>query len=217
MEKNWMWHNDYKIPNGVHVYGRRYNPFGPDNYPAEIEKIREMTAIRDTAVWLAASKGEKMDLAAADKNTTHPASRQNQFNPENNGSLTYLYGQDALNKLKRAPGYKIELFASEEEFPDLAKPMQMTFDNKGRLWVATMPSYPHYKPGDTKPNDKIMILEDTNSDGKADKQTIFADGLHLPMGFEIAPEGVYVSQGTNLMLYTDTNGDDKADKERNSA
>jgi len=38
-EKNWMWHNDFKIPNGVHVYGRRYNPFGPDNYPAEIEKI----------------------------------------------------------------------------------------------------------------------------------------------------------------------------------
>mgnify|MGYP006315697107 FL=1 len=68
-EKNWMWHDDFKIPNGVHVYGRRYNPFGPDNYPAEIEKIRQMTAIRDTAVWLAASKGEQMDIAAADKNT----------------------------------------------------------------------------------------------------------------------------------------------------
>jgi mono/diheme cytochrome c family protein/glucose/arabinose dehydrogenase len=89
--------------------------------------------------------------------------------------------------------------------------MQISFDNKGRLWVATMPSYPHYKPGDSKPNDKIIILEDTNSDGKADKQTIFAEGLHLPVGFELAPEGVYVSQGTNFMLFTDTNGDDKAD------
>ena len=38
MEKNWMWHNDIKIPNGVHVYGRRYDPFGPDNYPAELKK-----------------------------------------------------------------------------------------------------------------------------------------------------------------------------------
>jgi mono/diheme cytochrome c family protein/sugar lactone lactonase YvrE len=55
-------------------------------------------------------------------------------------------------------------------------------------------------------------LEDTNNDGKADKQTIFVEGLHLPLGFEIAPEGVYVSQGTNLKLFTDTNGDDKADK-----
>lgn len=212
MEKNWMWHNDYKIPNGVHAYGRRYNPFGPDNYPAEIEKIRQMTDIRDNAIWLAASKGEKMDVAAADKNTrTLPPVKTN-FNPEKNGSLEYLYGQDALNKLKVPAGYKIELFASEKEFDDLANPVQMSFDNKGRLWVATMPSYPHYKPGDVKPNDKILILEDTNNDGKADKQTVFVEGLHLPLGFEIAPEGVYVSQGTNLKLFTDTNGDDKADK-----
>ena len=211
-EKNWMWHDDFKIPNGVHVYGRRYNPFGPDNYPAEIEKIRQMTAIRDTAVWLAASKGEQMDIAAADKNTLQLPAVKTNYNPKANGSLTYLYGQEALSKLKVPDGYKIELFASEEEFPELAKPMQMSFDNKGRLWVATMPSYPHYKPGDPKPDDKIIILEDTNADGKADKVTVFADKLHLPVGFEIAPEGVYVSQGTNLKLFTDTDGDDKADK-----
>lgn len=212
-EKNWMWHNDYKIPNGVHVYGRRYNPFGPDNYPAEIEKIRQMTDIRDKAVWLAASKGEKMDVALADKNTRTLPEVKTNFNPEKNGSLTYLYGEEALSKLKVPAGYKIELFASEQELPDLAKPMQMSFDNKGRLWVAAMPSYPHYKPGDTKPNDKILIFEDTNNDGKADKETVFADGLHLPLGFEITHEGVFVSQGTNLKLLTDTNGDDKADKE----
>ena len=211
LEKDWMWHNDYKIPNGVHAYGRRYNPFGPDNYPAEIEKIRQMTAIRDTAIWLAV-KGQKMDIAAADQRTRPLPPVKTNFNPEKNGSLTYLYGQDALAKLKVAPGYKIDLFASEQEFPDLAKPVQLSFDNKGRLWVAVMPSYPHYKPGDARPNDKILILEDTNNDGKADKQTIFADGLHLPLGFEIAREGVYVSQGTNLKLFTDTNGDDRADK-----
>ena len=212
LEKNWMWHNDIKVPNGVHVYGRRYNPFGPDNYPAEIEKIRQMTAIRDTAIWLAAAKGQTMDIAAADARTRPLPPVTTNFNPEKNGSLTYLSGPEALAKLKMAPGYKVELFASETEFPDLAKPMQMSFDNKGRLWVAVMPSYPHYKPGDARPNDKILILEDTNNDGKADKQTIFADKLHLPLGFEIAKEGVYVSQGTNLKLFTDTNGDDRADK-----
>ena len=212
MEKNWLWHNDYKIPNGVHVYGRRYDPFGPDNYPAEIEKIRQMTAIRDKAIWLAAQKGEKTDLAAADKTTRSLPEIKTNFNPEKNGSLKYLYGKDALDKLKVPNGYKIELFASEAEFTDLANPVQMSFDNKGRLWVATMPSYPHYKPGDAKPNDKLIILEDTNNDGKADKQTTFVDGLHLPLGFEFAPEGVYVSQGINLKLFTDTNGDDKADK-----
>ena len=110
-----------------------------------------------------------------------------------------------------APGYQIELFASERDFEDLANPVQLSFDNQGRLWVAVVPSYPHYRPGDARPNDKLIILEDTDGDGKADKQTTWADGLHLPMGFEFAPEGVYVSQGTNLVLWSDTDGDDKAD------
>lgn len=211
MEKNWMWHNDFKIPNGVHAYGRRYDPFGPDNYPAEIAKVREMTVIRDTAIWQALN-GQKMDLVAADKKTTPVPVIKTNYNPGiKNGSLEYLYGKDALDKLTVAPGFKIDLFASEKEFPDLANPCQITFDNKGRLWVATMPSYPHYKPGDAKPNDKLIILEDTDNDGKADKQTVFADGLHLPLGFEITHEGVYLSQGTNLMLLRDTDGDDQAD------
>ena len=211
MEKNWMWQNDYKIPNGVHVYGRRYDPFGPDNYPFELKKIRELTAIRDSAIWLAA-KGEKLDLAAADQHTSKLPPVETNYDPKQNGSLEYLYGEDALKKLSVPPGYKIDLFASEKEFVDLANPVQLSFDNKGRLWVATMPSYPHYKPGDSKPNDKLIILEDTDADGKADKQITFAEGLHLPVGFEFAPEGVYVSQGTNLVLLTDTDGDDKADK-----
>ncbi len=211
MEKNWMWHNDYKIPNGVHVFGRRYDPFGPDNYPFELTKIRELTAIRDSAIWLA-TKGEKLDLSVADQKTSKLPPVETNFDPEKNGSLEYLYGEDALKKLSVPSGYKIDLFASEKEFVDLANPVQLSFDNKGRLWVATMPSYPHYKPGDSKPNDKLIILEDTDNDGKADKQITFADNLHLPVGFEFAPEGVYVSQGTNLVLLTDTDGDDKADK-----
>src|SRR5690606_10156546 len=170
-EKNWMWHNDYKIPNGVHVFGRRFEPFGPDNYPAELKKIREMTAIRDQAIWKAA-KGEKMDLKAADAQTTPLPPVETNYDPQENGSLEYLYGEEAIKKLTVAPGYKIELFASEEAFADLANPVQLSFDNKGRLWVATMPSYPHYKPGDSKPNDKLIILEDTNRDGKADRKSV---------------------------------------------
>ncbi|TCK80604.1 PVC-type heme-binding CxxCH protein [Albibacterium bauzanense] len=210
LEKNWMWHSDFKIPNGVHAYGRRYDPFGADNYPAEVAKLREMTAIRDEAIWKAA-KGEKMDLALADQKTSVLPPVKTNYDPKVNGDPNYLYGQEALDKFHVAPGYKVELFASEEEFPDLENPAQMSFDNKGRLWVATMPTYPHWRPGDPKPNDKLIIYEDTDGDGKADKQTVFADKLHLPIGFEVTEEGVYLSQGTNLVILKDVDGDDKAD------
>lgn len=211
-DKNWFWHNDFKIPNGVHVFGRRYEPFGPDNYPAELTKIRQMTAIRDTAIWRTA-QGQPYDVAAADARTLPLPPIETNYEPSNpNSDPGYLYGEDALAKFQVAPGYHIDLFASEREFPDLANPVQLSFDNQGRLWVATMPSYPHYRPGDAKPNDKLIILEDTDGDGKADQQTIWADSLHLPIGFEFAPEGVYISQGTNLVLYTDTDGDDRADR-----
>lgn len=214
LEKNWFWHNDYKIPNGVHVFGRRFEPFGPDNYPAELEKTRQMTAIRDTLIWKTL-QGAKMNLVASDGRTLALPEVETNYalGDYGGGKDSYLYGEEALKKIFTAPGYKIELFASEKEFPDLANPVQLSFDNKGRLWVATMPTYPHYRPGDPRPDDKLIILEDTDNDGKADKQTIFADGLHLPVGFEFAPEGVYVSQGTNLKLLIDSNSDDRADKE----
>jgi mono/diheme cytochrome c family protein/glucose/arabinose dehydrogenase len=210
--KNFYWHNDYKIPNGVHAYGRRYDPFGPDNYPYEIQKVREMTAIRDTAIWSILQNIE-YDIAEADAKTTQLPEVETNYNLAAEGEMiTYKYGEEAVETLTVPEGYKVELFASEKEFPDLANPAQISFDNKGRLWVATLPSYPHYRVGDAKPNDKLIILEDTDKDGKADKQTVFADSLHLPIGFEFAPEGVYLSQGTNLKLLTDTDGDDKADK-----
>src|SRR5690606_13855672 len=91
MEKNWMWHHDFKMPNGVHVFGRRYDPFGPDNYPAEIKKIREMTAIRDRAIWTAL-KGEKMDLAEADRHTTPLPPVTTNYTAGKDGSPRYLYG-----------------------------------------------------------------------------------------------------------------------------
>jgi mono/diheme cytochrome c family protein/glucose/arabinose dehydrogenase len=210
--KDYFWNNDYNLVNGVHAYGRRYNPYGPQNYPDEVKKTREMTALRDTLIHDVAS-GKKKDLKVDDSKTHALGPVPTNYQPSvKNGSETYLYGEEAVKSLTVPEGYKVELFASEKEFPNLANPMQLSFDNKGRLWVATMPTYPAYRPGDALPNDKILIYEDTDGDGKADKETVFADHLYLPIGFEFAPEGVYLSQEPNLVLLTDTNGDDKADR-----
>ena len=70
---------------------------------------------------------------------------------------------------------------------------------------------PALEAGDPKPTDKLLIYEDTDGDGKADKETVFAGDLNIPIGFEIAPEGVYVSQGTNVIILKDTDGDDQYD------
>lgn len=132
------------------------------------------------------------------------------------GGLVDLASADpqvALQRIKPAAGYEVNLFASEKEFPVLAKPLAMTFDARGRLWVLTSPTYPHYVPGQP-PDDKLIILDDTNQDGRADKVTVFADHLYLPTGFELGDGGVYVSQQPNLMFLRDTDGDDKADERR---
>ncbi len=211
MEKNWAWLNDFKVPNGVHVYGRRFNPFGPDNYPHEIKKTREYTVIRDQSIW-ATLKGDNFDVVAADAQTYElPPVETNYVVSVKNGTVDYRPGKVVETKIKTAEGYKIELFASEEDFPDLANPVQLAFDNKGRLWVSTMASYPHYRIGDALPEDKLLILEDTDNDGKADKQTVFAGDLHIPIGFEISHDGVYVSQSGSIVLLKDLNGDDKYD------
>lgn len=118
----------------------------------------------------------------------------------------------ALQRLMTAEGYAVNLFASEEDFP-IGNPVAMTFDAQGRLWVSSIPTYPHQEPG-VAPDDKLIILEDTDGDGRADKHTVFADGLYQPVGFELGDGGAYVSQPPDLLFLRDTDGDDVADERR---
>ncbi|MCG6157781.1 PVC-type heme-binding CxxCH protein [Rubinisphaera margarita] len=109
-----------------------------------------------------------------------------------------------------AEGFEVNLFASE---PMIAKPIQMNWDSQGRLWVATSETYPHVKPGQDA-NDKIILLEDTDDDGVADKSTVFADGLLMPTAILPGDGGVYVGNSTELLHLKDTDGDGKADERR---
>jgi glucose/arabinose dehydrogenase/azurin len=107
-------------------------------------------------------------------------------------------------------GYAVNLFASEEQFPELRNPVQLSFDARGRLWVVTMPSFPHTIPGE-QPHDKILVLEDTDLDGKADKSTVFADGFDALDGVAFHERGVIVSAQPRLLVLNDTDGDGRAD------
>ena len=107
-------------------------------------------------------------------------------------------------------GFEVNLFASD---PQIAKPIHMNFDAQGRLWIASSEVYPQIEPG--KPaTDKILVLEDADGDGVADKTTVFANDLLIPTGIEIGDGGVYVGASTELLHLKDTDGDGKSDSKR---
>src|SRR5262249_50813200 len=97
--------------------------------------------------------------------------------------------------------------------PMWVKPIQMNWDSRGRLWVVGSEMYPQIKPGE-KANDKIYVLEDTDGDGRADKSTVFAEGLLIPTAVMPCDGGAYVANSTELLHLTDADGDGKADKTR---
>ena len=120
---------------------------------------------------------------------------------------------EAQAEFKVAEGYAVNLFASDEQFPELRAPVQIAFDARGRLWVVTMPSFPHTVPGQPQ-EDKIIVLEDTNRDGKADKCITFVEGLDALDGVAFTEQGVVISEQPRHWLMQDTNGDGRADTKR---
>ena len=114
-----------------------------------------------------------------------------------------------LRSFKVLEGFEVNLFASEKDGVENA--LVIRWDERGRLWCLQTSAYPQPAPGEIC-NDKILILEDTNHDGRADKVKSFAEGLRMPMGMELAGPGeAYVGEGEKLWLMRDTDGDDRAD------
>ena len=222
-DKNFHWWHSYRAVNGYSIYGARGEAGFDGTYrnrdvmQRERDILAQMASNRDARIW-ALAQGKEVPAEIDDSNTL-PF-----INPKTNvgvpddpnakhgklGTLEYLKAAEQQKLFKLAPGYQIELFASEEQFPELANPVALQFDNQGRLWVSTMASYPHWKPK-TPMNDKVLIFEDLNRDGRADECKVFADGLHQPTGFELTDNGAYIAQQPDILLVEDLNGDDRAD------
>ncbi|MES2790663.1 MAG: PVC-type heme-binding CxxCH protein [Planctomycetota bacterium] len=115
---------------------------------------------------------------------------------------------EALQQMTVPPGFIVEAVAHE---PDIVNPVAMAIDERGRFWITESFEYPRHEPGPGK--DRIKVLEDTDGDGKADKFTIFAEGLNIPSGIAVGHGGVWVANAPDLLFFQDTDGDGKADKQ----
>ena len=227
-EKNAMWHSRYRTIDGYNVYGGRsamaYLPGkggsisdrqAPAPYTSNYKVMQQemavrdiMTANREKRVWAVAGGG---DLVVTDDNLppVDPVPT-NKPGPKEDGSHVFLNGQEAIAKMTIHSGMKVNLFADEKQFPDLINPVQSAWDAKGRLWVAAWRNYPERTPW-SKEGDSLLVFEDTDGDGKADKMTKFLGDLNAPTGFQFHKDGVLVVQAPDVWFVRDTDGDGKAD------
>ena len=219
LDKNWHWFNRYRATDGNDVWGGRAglrfveNQTNKDVLWHELSMIDVMTANRDKVIW-AAAKGKT--IKADDSNVPPPipvvsnvGGKSRSSNAQKEGSVKYMKPEETLAQFKLAPGMEANVFASEEMFPEIANPVQMAVDTKGRLWVAAWPTYPKWEPL-KEMNDALVILPDENRDGVADKAITFAK-VHNPTGFEFWNGGVVVISAPDIIFLKDTDGDDVAD------
>ncbi len=113
----------------------------------------------------------------------------------------------AARAMKLPEGFTASAFAGE---PDVQQPIAMTLDDRGRLWIAEAYSYPRRLP-DAEAQDRILIFEDVDGDGRFDKRTVFAEKLNLVSGLEWGFGGVWVGAAPQFLFIPDADGDDRPD------
>lgn len=216
--KNEMWLTRYRTVDQFNIFGGR----STIGYVSSIDgkkydnryvlwpelAVRDvMTENREKRVWAVAKGG---DLAIDDSNVP-PVPKVGTNKPGTNadGSYTFLDPEEAIKHMTVPKGVKVELVASEKQFPELVSPVQMAWDTKGRLWISAWKNYPERTP-DSKEGDKLLVL-DIGPDGKATKCTTYYDDLNCPTGFQFYKDGVVVMKSPELLYLRDTNGDGKGE------
>lgn len=199
--KNRMWFNCWRTMNWAFAYGDRTTQLfgsaaGP--HPPLTEELKQFIPLvagddrRIHAVALGEPVGPRTIALSGESEPGPPA----------------IPPEEERASFRVADGFDVNLFASEAD--GIINPVRMNWDASGRLWVCCIPTYPHIDPG-TEPGDYLMVCEDADGDGRADRFTRFAEGLFLPMGVEFSATGVYVCENTQLVHLEDRDGDGRAD------
>ncbi len=204
VEKNRLWFDCWRPANWSFVYGDRVSQAFAKGVGSEIslkenfEHLNSLVLSADNRIH-ALARGESVPPAVT------PVKR---VSSEEAKALT---PEQELVTFTLTNGLAINLFASERD--GVVKPTQIAWDERGRLYVACSPTYPHLEAG-AKPADYILVLEDTNGDGVADKSTRFAEGLTMVQGVEPGAGGVFVCDFDQILHLRDTDGDGRADERR---
>jgi len=116
---------------------------------------------------------------------------------------------EAIKRLSVPVDFEVKVFAAD---PDIKRPICMNWDERGRLWIAETVDYPNELKPAGQGRDRIVICEDTDGNGRANKFTVFADKLSIPTGFTFHKDGIIVVQAPHTLWLRDTDGDGVADK-----
>ncbi len=198
-KKNELFFNRWRPENWTYLFGFRKHEQGqnaveiPQFEPLIAEWEARIARLRDVAHPDSAAIAEVQRLLARTPST--PTAPISQPQP--------------VPTFEVADGFEVSLWA---ENPQLHKPIGMNWDPQGRLWIASSEVYPQIKPGQPA-TDSVVVLEDTRGSGKADKATVFADGLLIPTG--VLPDGTggcYVAASSQLLHFGDKDQDGKADQ-----
>src|SRR5580765_4922166 len=155
--------------------------------PGRSRKVSHVTSLA-LMLWLA------VNASAAESDNTIP---WRQDRPPNEPYSP----QEAARKMTVPEGFTVELVASE---PEIVNPIAMCFDDSGRIWITESVEYPRKSAGSGR--DRVKILEDTDADGRAEKVSVFAEGLNIPTGVAIGYGGVWVLNAPDLLFMREKDG-----------
>ncbi len=187
-----------------------YTAYGHDENTWDDENFQQL--IENAILWSVTDEAKAAHTALNPKPFEYRSAKLPNYEKRPGEQLQQLAltPEESMKHIQIPTDFQLDLFAAE---PNVQHPIAMSWDEKGRLYVLITKDYPNERK-ETGGSDFILICEDTNHDGKADKFTKFADNLSIPTGMVFANGGLIVSQAPHIIFLKDTDGDDKADERK---